>query len=67
MLLWLHIATSASVLDGYCIFYKKYCPQVEKTPAVIKKGLKKEEAEALKTKIESGTARTLAVAFVLVH
>ena len=28
--------------------------QVEKTPAVIKKGLKKEEAEALKAKLESG-------------
>lgn len=28
--------------------------QVEKTPAVIKTGLKKEEAEALKTKLEAG-------------
>ena len=32
--------------------------QVEKTPAVIKKGLKKEEAEALKAKLEAGTAFT---------
>ena len=28
--------------------------QVEKTPAVIKTGLKKEEAEALKAKLEAG-------------
>lgn len=27
---------------------------MEKTPAVIKKGLKKEEAEALKAKLEAG-------------
>ena len=32
------------------------CFQVEKVPAVIKKGLKKAEAEALKAKLESGTA-----------
>lgn len=31
-----------------------WCPQVEKTPAVIKTGLKKEEAEALKAKLEAG-------------
>ena len=28
--------------------------QVEKTPAVIKAGLKKEDAEALKAKLEAG-------------
>ena len=34
--------------------------QVEKTPAVIKTGLKKEEAEALKAKLEAGKATTAA-------
>lgn len=36
--------------------------QVEKTPAVIKTGLKKEEAEALKAKLEAGKATTALLA-----
>ena len=31
-------------------------PQVEKAPVVIKSGMKKEEAEALKLKLEAGKA-----------
>ena len=33
--------------------------QVEKAPVVIKAGLKKEEAEELKKKLETGTASLL--------
>ena len=39
-----------------CILKLHHCPwlQVEKSPAVLKKGMKKEDAEALKKKLEAG-------------
>ena len=47
------------------VFIQAAYVQVEKTPAVIKKGLKKEEAEALKAKLESGRATATAQCYLL--
>ena len=53
----------AASARGCCHFCNNcLLAQVEKTPAVIKTGLKKEEAEALKAKLEAGQASTALLA-----
>ena len=42
------------VLGCACVQNTDYCLQVEGAPTVVKKGLKKEEAEEIKKKLEAG-------------
>lgn len=45
----MYLHASPHELDGCCALW-----QVEKAPIVIKSGMKKEDAEALKLKLEAG-------------